>query len=226
MEGHAAGQEIFEGLNSAVNEVVESWSPAVEAWAQMQQKIDETAAHQLQDLILDSVMVDGTSLRDIVGDEAPFNMKAKSVRSMVRQVIMQTEEPTKANVTVYIPDEEELMSQLAAFQAKGEAVAQRLEDIEREFAPKYEDLNREVERALESVGEDAENVVNHVGDFVKSITDSATVEFSLMKAAENNSDRAYMYAGASFGAIGVIAAAAIFSTFNKKQTAENQEALL
>ena len=87
-------------------------------------------------------------------------------------------------------------------------------------------MNRDLERALENVGEDAEEVVNSIGDFAKNITDSATVEFSLMKAAENNSDSAYMYAGASFGAIGVIAAAALLSTFNKKQIADNQEALL
>jgi hypothetical protein len=34
MEGKAAGQEIFEGLNGAVNAVVESWSPAIQEWAQ------------------------------------------------------------------------------------------------------------------------------------------------------------------------------------------------
>lgn len=94
---------IFEGLNSAVEEVVKTWSPAIEEWAQKQQQTEEEAARQLQDLILDSVMVDGTSLRDLVGDKAPMNMKSKSVRNMVRQVIMQ-EKPTKANVTVYIPD--------------------------------------------------------------------------------------------------------------------------
>jgi len=103
IQGQEAGQQIFEGLNNAVNEVVDSWSPVIEEWSMKQQQTGEEAARQLQDLILDSVMVDGASLRDLVGDNAPLNMKSKSVRNMVKQVVMQAD-PTKANVTVYIPD--------------------------------------------------------------------------------------------------------------------------
>jgi len=89
----------------------------------------------------------------------------------------------------------------------------------------------------------SETVINPAGDFAKSIVDTAevtltdtttgtttgTTTVALMKttkAAENNASDAYLYAGASFGAIGIIAAGALLATFSKKQTADNEESLL
>jgi len=159
-----------------------------------------------------------------------LNMKSNSVRNMVRQAIMQdATDPTQANISITIPEEEELYAMLSELQMTLEAHEQRVQEIVERFAGQYEDLNREVERELESAGEEFfETVINPAGDFAKSIVDSAEVQMSLMKtkAAQNQSSNTYAYAGASVGAIGVIAALALLASSGKKQTDNDFERAL
>ena len=176
---------------------------------------EQKAAEEFQNLVLDSVTVDGTPLRSLVEGQM-LNMKSNSVRNMVRQAIMQdATDPTQANISITIPEEEELYAMLSELQMNLEAHEQRVQEIVERFAGQYEDLNREVERELESAGEEFfQTVINPAGDFAKSIVDSAEVQMSLMKtkAAQNQSSNTYAYAGASVGAIGVIAALALLAS--------------
>jgi len=72
-----------------------------------------------------------------------LNMKSNSVRNMVRQAIMQdATDPTQANISITIPEEEELYAMLSELQMTLEAHEQRVQEIVERFAGQYEDLNR------------------------------------------------------------------------------------
>jgi len=147
------------------------------------------------------------------------------------------------HLTFETPSEEELDEWFAKLGDKVDEVSGQVEDLVNDFA---DDVNQS------GVFEQAMEVVDMVGDGVKSIYDTVPEdqkfwehdeeaehadEQVVMKAAAKKtslakkseaaaSSNAGMYAGISFGVIGLVAAGAMFAAATKKQVNDNEECLL
>ena len=239
-EGEQEGQELVEDMMEDVGETIESWIPLLEQWQQEQQAREEQAFNDLANVVVDSVYVDGTSLRDLVGGpENWFLTKQQKKAKNIRQVILQEGEPGDAvqadNVSISFegPSEEEFNDWLAGIQEEAEALASRLQDIAESYGEQFEDLADDMGDDIEDVmEEDGEPLINRIGDDVKAVVDSFESEWYALaskkpKAAATSSSKTGFYAGLGFGMVGALAVAGVVSAVNKKkQVKDNEETLL
>lgn len=231
--GEQEGQELFESAMDDMKQTAESWIPLLEQWQREQQAREEQAFGELATVVVDSVYVDGTSLRDLVGGpENWFLAKQQRRAKNIRQVILQ--ETTAENVSISFegPSEQEFNDWLAGIQAEGEALGAQLQEIAEYYGEEFEDVQRDMEREVEDVMEESgEPLINRIGDDVKAVTDSFSADWYALaskkpKAAATSSSKTGFYAGLGFGMVGALAVAGVVSAVNKKQVKDNEETLL
>lgn len=66
-EGEQEGEQLFMDMTAEVQGVMESWAPLLEEWERAQQEREQAAFMELANVVVDSVTVDGATLRDIYG---------------------------------------------------------------------------------------------------------------------------------------------------------------
>ena len=125
------------------------------------------------------------------------------------------------------PTEDELNQWLEAIGEAAEAIGNQAEDIANRYADDFEDLAENFEEDMEPIAEQVEELLNQVGDDIKNVTDSFVITLAKKQREQAAaSSNAGVYAGVSFGVIGLVAAGAMFAACNKKRVANNEEALL
>ena len=87
-EGHEEAEELFNDLAADTKDFVADWAGELLEWQTDQQAREEAAFLALADVLVDSVEMDGTSLRDIIGGPENWFMRrnprnAASIRSLV-----------------------------------------------------------------------------------------------------------------------------------------------
>jgi hypothetical protein len=227
--GEEEGAKLFEGFEADMESTIETWAPLLGQWESEQKAREEAAFMELANTIVDSVTVDGKSLRDIYGSPENWFMarnpkNAKSIRSVVLQ-----EGGENVKLSFEGPSEQEFNAWLESIRVAAGAIGDQLETIGNEYKTKSDELNRVTGNALEPVGEDVEDLLNWVGDDVKALTESIMEGVSVNLASKNQPAQASTksnsgyYAGAASGFFGVLAVAAVVAACNKKKTVHSTE---
>lgn len=177
----------------------------------------------MTDLVLDSVSIDGKSLRDIVGDQL-----------IMRSRVMQAA-PDTISISWSGPSPEELEDMVKGWAEDLEKIADGTANELVDLQDKYDELRWERE---DIVANFTEKVVNgtlaDAGDFVKTsltevqVTDAngQPVSFAHKKAAQE-SDYSGVITGVSAGVITMLAAATMVAVCNRqRKTEDHYESLL
>ena len=91
--------------------MLDTWMPKLEEWQRAQREREEKAFRELSEVILDSVTVDGTPLRQLVEGAQVMQMRTvKDVRTLVKRS-MDTHDNVR--ITFEGPNEAELNEWLA-----------------------------------------------------------------------------------------------------------------
>lgn len=161
------------------------------------QEADMANYERLANLIVDSVTVDDTPLRDITGDPESWMMArvtpgASTVRSLfaLDKVVMQEdvspmdgefEGPSFAHVTIEVPSMEEAQAYLEEVNAAAEKVQSNLESLMNSFLETVGEVAEDLGEDLEDeVARPAMDIANDIGDKLKDIAmNNVEVEFAL-----------------------------------------------
>ena len=87
------------------------WGPKLEDWYVAQQAREQKAFEELTQVILDSVSVDGKSLRDMMQqpvEGAVMSKKLRNAKSVRSFVMQETDQPQNVKITFEGPNQQEL----------------------------------------------------------------------------------------------------------------------
>jgi len=138
------------------------------------------------------------------------------------------------------PSEEELNKCLDKLGDKVEEISEELEEIADDLRNDLEDVFEQAMEVVDMVGNKAKSVYDTIPEDQKfwehdeeevdveeaSGTVAARANLASKKSKAAASSNAGMYAGISFGVIGLVAAGAMFAAATKKQVSDNEFCLL
>ena len=223
-----------------------------------QQEIDAA----FKEMLADSVIIDGMSLRDMFGDpetwghqeepnweETPNRLrlparvqralfKKQEVPAYLHKTLFSLadleipETATGVQVSLEFPDD--IDQQVMGWIGRGQEILGSFDQWAGEMLKEMED---EMEDAAEGI---VDETVNPIGDALKTAVENGTISFdhdwtmeiglaekkTAKKSKKQSGDNSKAYAGATFGAIGLISVFALMGTCNNKQVRANEEALL
>jgi hypothetical protein len=114
--GYEELSQAMEEYEAQVAALQQQWQPFFEQWLANQSQVEMEAAQQVASQLVDSVYVDGSPLRDMVGGPEDWMMARRvpgshnNVRSLfaLNKVVMQETVGDIAHVHISLPEEEEI----------------------------------------------------------------------------------------------------------------------
>ena len=100
IEGEKRGEKLEREIQGALEDVFEEYAGQVEEFAMTQQQIEQDAAFQMADYLVDNVVIDGVKLRDMVGGPEDWVLK-KNRNSLKKTTTVSWDGPSMEELEGY-----------------------------------------------------------------------------------------------------------------------------